>query len=116
MPVGAMPVSFGAHYIPCQRRYADHWQDETTLINQVAADMCKLQSIAWNGPNMTTGLFGDSDTEQVTQHAWRLLNATSFAPNEVYSGVRFEKEGEDNGLNLPMVIIKQSACPQPAKV
>jgi len=39
-----------------------------------------------------------------------------FRPGEVYSGVRFEKEGEDNGLNLPLVIIKQSACPQPAKV
>jgi hypothetical protein len=78
--------------------------------------MCKLQGVTWNGPNLTTGLFGTGDTEQVTQHAWRLLNATSFALGEIYSGVRFEKEGEDNGLNLPMVIIKQSACPQPAKV
>jgi hypothetical protein len=43
------------------------------------------------------------------------LNATSFAPGEVYSGVRFEKEEEDNGLNLPMVIIKQATCPQPIK-
>jgi hypothetical protein len=76
--------------------------------------MCKLQGIEWNGPNLTTGLFGASDTEQITQHAWRLLNATSFAPGEVYSGVRFEKEDEDNGLNLPMVIIKQAACPQKA--
>jgi len=78
--------------------------------------MCKLQGIPWNGPNLTTGLFGDGDMEQVTQHAWRLLNATSFAPNEVFSGVRFEKDGEDNGVNLPMVIIKQSAGLQPAKV
>ena len=116
MPAGAVPVSFGAHYVQCQRRYAEHWQDETTMINQVAADMCKLQGITWNGPNLTMGLFGDGDTEQVTQYAWRLLNATSFASNEVYSRVRFEKEGEDNGLNLPMVIIKQSTCPQPAKV
>jgi hypothetical protein len=68
--------------------------------------MCKLQGIEWNGPNLTTGLFGSGDTEQVTQYAGRLLNATSFAPGEVYGGVRFEKEGEDNGLNLPMVIIK----------
>jgi len=73
--------------------------------------MCKLQGITWNGPNLTTGLFGDGDTEQVTQHAWRLLNATSFAPGEVYSGVRFEKEGEDNGLNLPFVIIKLGIRP-----
>jgi hypothetical protein len=116
MPAGAVPVSFGAHYVQCQRSYAAQWQDETTLINQLAADMCKLQGITWNGPNLTTGLFGDSDAEQVSQYAWRLLNATSFAPNEIYNGVRFEKEGEDNGLNLPMVIVKQSACPQPAKV
>jgi hypothetical protein len=34
-----------------------------------------------------------------------------MAPSEVYGGVRFEKDGEDNGLNLPMVIIKQTACP-----
>jgi hypothetical protein len=111
MPAGAIPVSFGAHYIQCQRRYADRWESETTLINQVAADMCKLQGIQWNVPNLTTGLFGAGDTEQVTQHAWRLLNATSFSPSEVYCGVRFEKDGEDNGLNLPMVIIKQTACP-----
>jgi hypothetical protein len=26
--------------------------------------------------------------------------------------VRFEKECEDNGLNLPMVIIKQAVCQQ----
>jgi len=108
MPNGAIPVSFGAHYVQCQRRFADHWEDETTLINQVAMDMCKLHGIARNGPNLTTHLFGSGDTEQVTQHAWRLLNATSFSPDEVYSGVRFEKEGEDNGLNIPMVIIKQA--------
>jgi len=53
------------------------------------------------------GLFGAGDTELVSQYAWKLLNATSFASGEVYSGVRFEKEREDNGLNLPMVIIKQ---------
>jgi hypothetical protein len=115
MPPGAIPVSFGAHYVQCQRRYADRWEGETTLINQVAADVCKLQGIKWNGLNLTTALFGSGDTEQVSQHAWRLLNATSFAPGEVYGGVRFEKEGEDNGLNLPMVIIKQVTYPQPIK-
>ena len=115
-PVGAMPVSFGAHYIQCQRRYAEQWEGETTLINQVAADMCKLQGIAWNGPNLTTGLFGSGDTEQVSQHAWRLINITAFALGEMYSGVRLEKEDEDNGLNLPMVIVKKAACPQPIKV
>jgi hypothetical protein len=115
MPPGAIPVSFGAHYIQCQRRYADRWEGETTLINQVAADMCKLQGVTWNGQNLTRGLFGSGDTEQISQHAWRLLNFTSFAPGEVYSGIRFEKEDEDNGLNLPMVIIKQVACPQPIK-
>jgi hypothetical protein len=78
--------------------------------------MCKLQGIVWNGQNLTMGLFGSGDTEQVSQHAWRLLNATSFAPGEVYCGVRFEKEGEDNGLNLPMVIIKQVTCPQPTGI
>ena len=108
-PDEAIPVSFGAHYVQCQRRYADRWEGETTLINRVAADMCKLQGIAWNNPNLTTGLFGAGDTEQVTQYAWRLLNATSFSLGEIYGGVRFEKEGEDNGMNFPMVIIKQTA-------
>jgi len=46
---------------------------------------------------LTTGLFGDSDTEQVSQFAWRLLNATSFATGEVYSGVRFEKRRNTMG-------------------
>ena len=40
MPPDAIPVSFGAHYVQCQRRYADQWEGETTLINQVTADMC----------------------------------------------------------------------------
>jgi len=111
MPAGAIPVSFGAHYIQCQRRYADRWESETTLINQVAADMCKLSRHPMERTKPDNGLFGAGDTEQVTQHAWRLLNATSFSPSEVYCGVRFEKDGEDNGLNLPMVIIKQTACP-----
>jgi hypothetical protein len=112
-PDEAIPVSFGAHYVQCQRRYADRWEGEPILINQVAADMCKLQGLVWNGPNLTTGLFGSGDTEQVTQHAWRLLNATSFTPSAVYNGICFEKKDEDNGLNLPMVIIKQAACLQP---
>jgi hypothetical protein len=63
MPPGAIPVSFGAHYVQCQRRYAEQWQDELILINQIATDMCKLQNIEWNGPNLTTGLFGSGDTE-----------------------------------------------------
>ena len=107
MPPGGKPVSFGAHYVQCQRRYADHLEDETALVNQVAIDMCKLQDVAWNGPNLTTHLFDSGDTEQVTQYAWRLLNATSFGPGEMYCAVRFEKDGEDNGLNLPFVVIKQ---------
>jgi hypothetical protein len=113
MPEGAVPVSFGAHYIQCQRRYAAKWEGEPILINQIAMDMCKLQGVKWDGPNLTNHLFGDGDTEQVAQYAWRLLNATSFAPDEVCSGVRFEKEGKDSGMNLPFAIIKQAACPEP---
>ena len=63
MPPGAIPVSFGARYVQCQRRYADRWEGETTLIHQVAADMCKLQGVAWNGQNLTTGLFGSCVTQ-----------------------------------------------------
>ena len=68
----------------------------------------------WSKPDNGTIWFL-CDTEQVSQHAWRLLNATALAPGEVYSGVHFEKEGEDNELNLPIVIIKQATCPQPIK-
>ncbi len=68
MPAGAIPVSFGAHYIQCQRRYADRWEGETTLINQVAADMCKLQGIKWNGPKHDNGAiwFRRHGTDQPT--------------------------------------------------
>jgi len=112
------PALFRCHRCalhPVPAAVCRQWQDETTLINQVAADMCKMQ-VSLERPKPDNGVFGDGDMEQVTQHAWRLLNATSFVPGEIYSGVRFEKEGEDNGLNLPFVIIKQSACPQPAQV
>lgn len=110
MPAGAIPVSFGAHYVQCQRRYAEHWEGETVLINKVAEDMCKLQRVEWKGEN-TIHLYGDGDTEQVTQHAWRLLNGTSFAPGEVYAGVRYatEEEREKDSQN-PIVILKQPAA------
>ena len=107
MPEGAIPVSFGAHYVQCQRRYADNYKEDGDLTDKVAEDMCKLQKVEWNGPNLTTGLFGSGDGEQATQHAWRLLNATSFTPGETYNGVRYAKEGENVEFNLPIVIIKQ---------
>jgi len=110
MPEGAIPVSFGAHYVQCQRRYYQTtWEEETSLVNKVATDMCVLQRVAYTGQN-TTGLFGPGDSEQVSQHAWRLLAVTSFAPGETYQGVRFVKEGEEAPhFNLPMVILKGSS-------
>jgi len=67
----------------------------------------ELQHVAYTG-EYTTGLFGEGDREMVDQHAWRLLNYTSFAPGEVYVGVRYAKEGEDSGdSRIPMVIIKK---------
>lgn len=108
IPPGAIPVSFGADYVFCQRRYAEQMQHEADLINKVAKDMCELQRVPWDGPNLTIHLFGAGDCDQAAHHAWVLLNATSFAPGEVYSGVRYEKEGEDNGINLPIVITKQA--------
>jgi len=113
MPEGAIPVSFGAHYVQCQRRYADNYKEDGDLTDKVAEDMCKLQRVEWNGPNLTTGLFGSGDGKQATQHAWRLLNATSFTPDETYSGVRYAKEGENVEFNLPIVIVKQVAGPVP---
>ncbi|MFH1016359.1 MAG: LPD29 domain-containing protein, partial [Chloroflexota bacterium] len=95
MPEGAVPVSFGSHYVQCARRYAEHWEGEMPLKQQVARDMCVLQHIAYTG-DWTIGLFGANDTEQVDQHAWRLLNITSFKPDEEYSGVRYATEEERN--------------------
>ena len=107
-PPGAEPVFFGAHYVQCQRRYADDWHDEQPLIERVAQDMCKLNGVAWNGLNLTTGLYGEGDHEQVNQHAWRLLNVTSFKPGESYAGVRWATEEERNKLDSIMVVIKES--------
>ncbi|MDD5039103.1 MAG: hypothetical protein PHN78_07280 [Dehalococcoidales bacterium] len=109
MPEGAKPVHFGAHYIFAQRRYGQTGEDEMKLREQVARDMCKLQHIEYQNA-YTIHLFGDGDTEQVDQHAWRLLNAISFAPGEVYDGVRYTEQGEDNGLSIPMVIIKKGGA------
>jgi hypothetical protein len=103
-------VSFGADYIHTNRRYSESWQGEIELREKVARDMCILQHVAYTG-EYTTGLFGEGDREQASQHAWRLLNATSFATGEVYAGVRFANEGEETPeFNLPFVIIKQAAA------
>ena len=100
-------VSFGADYIHSSRMLAETWQGELKLREQVARDMCVLQHVAYTGES-TTGLFGSGDSEQVDQHAWRLLSATSFAPGEVYAGLRYTKEDEDSGdARIPMIILKQ---------
>lgn len=109
MPEGARPVRFGAHYVFAQRRYGLTGDDEMKLREQIARDLCKLQGVEYTG-TYTTHLFGSGDTEQVDQHAWRLLNGTSFAPGEVYAGVRFEEPGEkddDQLFNFPIRIIKK---------
>ena len=68
-------------------------EEEIKLREQVALDMCILQRVPYTGEN-TIGLYGSGDTEQVTQHAWRLLNVTSFKPGEVYAGVRYATDAE----------------------
>lgn len=107
-------VSFGADYVHTSRMLGETWQEELKFREQVAHDMCVLQQVPYTGEN-TTGLFGSGDTELVSQHAWRLLNYTSFAPGEVYAGVRYTKEGEDSGdARIPMVILKQVPAAVPA--
>jgi hypothetical protein len=116
MPPGAKPVSFGAHYIFSNRRLGGPGEDEMVLRRQVAQDMCKLQGIEYLN-DYTTHLFGQGDTEQVDQHAWRLLNVTSFAPCEVYAGVRYATDAEQeagidgDSRQQPMRIIKQRVKP-----
>jgi hypothetical protein len=87
MPEGAKPVSFGAHYVMTQRSYAEKGVDEMIIRRQIAKDMCTLQRVEYTG-DYSTHLYGAGDDEQVDQHAWRLLAATSFAPGEVYKGVQ----------------------------
>lgn len=109
-------VSFGADFIHTARSYGSPWQEEMKLREQVALDMCILQQVPYTGEN-TMGLFGPSDREQVGHYAWRLLSHTSFAPGEVYAGVRFIKEGEDSGdVRIPFIILKKAAVLQPAEV
>ncbi len=109
-PEGAEEVSFGASYVHGQRQYFKiKWEEEMQLIEQVAKDMCALQRAEWQGYNQTVHLFGDGDNEQATQHAWKLLNATSFSPEETYSGVRYATDEErEKDIFLPIVIIKKS--------
>ncbi len=111
-PAGAVPVSFGAHYVQSQRRFwYKGWEEEETIRNRVAEDMCKLNHCEWLGPNQTVHLFGQGDTEQATQHAWRLMSATAFGPDEEYAGVRWmtdqEWEAEHDPTVSRMVIIKK---------
>lgn len=109
-PAGAVKVHFGAHYVQCQRQYFQKdWEEEHQLVEQVAKDMCALQHVEWQGYDQTVHLYGEGDTEQATQHAWRVLNETSFAPGEVYAGMRYATEQErDDPTSSPLIIIKNS--------
>ena len=111
MPEGAKPVSFGAHYVFTQRRYAPKGQDEMVLRREVAKGMCELQHIEYTG-DYTTHLYGQHDDEQVDQHAWRLLQETSFAPDEVYAGVKFRSKEQLENLHhyQPFEIVKAKAA------
>jgi hypothetical protein len=94
-PEGAELVHFGAHYVQSARKLTENYEDEMEFRAQVAMDICILQKVAYTGP-YTVHLFGDGDTEQVDQHAWRLINQTSFKPGEEYAGVRYSTEEERN--------------------
>jgi hypothetical protein len=110
MPEGAKAVSFGAHYVFTRRSYAPKGQDEMVLRRQVAKDLCALQRIEYTG-DYTIHLYGTHDTEQVDQHAWRLLQETSFAPDEIYDGVKFRTSEQRYGTHhyQPFEIIKVKA-------
>ena len=57
--------------------------------------MCALNHSEWKGVHETVHLFGEGDTEQAEQHAWRLLNQTSLKPGEEYAGVRWTTDEEN---------------------
>lgn len=119
-PEGAVPVHFGSHYVQTARREAETWQGEISFREQVAQALCALQHVEWSGEN-TMHLFGDGDTEQVTQHAWRLINQTSFKPGEEYAGVRYatdeerNSEGWDTG-NVFVILKKAGPVPETGPV
>jgi hypothetical protein len=122
-PEGAELVSFGAHYVQCARKLTENYEDEMKFRAQVAQDMCILQKVAYTGP-YTVHLFGEGDTEQADQHAWRLINQTSFKPGEEYAGVRYSTEEERNSEGWDpwavFVIVKKgppvpaASTPEPA--
>ena len=74
----------------------------STRFAKLRVDVMKLSSV----PLTIEANLVPATQNKLANIPWRLLNATSFPPGEAYTGVRCEKDGEDNGLNLPMVIIK----------
>ena len=114
-PEGAELVQFGAHYVQCARKLTENYENEMKFREQVGMDMCVQQKVAYTGP-YTVHLFGDGDTEQVDQHAWRLINQTSFKPGEEYAGVRYSTEEERNSEGWDpwavFVIVKKSPVPE----
>jgi hypothetical protein len=109
-PSGAVPVTFGSHYVHGSRRYdADHLI-ASKFYEQVAIDMCKLQGVPYTGTN-TRGLYGPGDDNWVSHHVNNLLSNTSFKPGENYAGVRYmTTEERENSMfsdnRTDMMIIK----------
>jgi len=109
-PVGAEAVRFGADYIFCERSYGEN---ENGLNEKVSRAMCELQHITYEGPN-TRGLFGDGDPDVVQHHAWRLLQDTSFAPGEEYTGLR-RATPEENDWQHCFVVLKTGGPQKPTE-
>jgi hypothetical protein len=114
-PPGAVPVRFMVHYVMTSRHYGPS-EESMELMRTISRDLCKLQQIEYRGDN-TINLFGSEDMEHVDQHAWRLLNLTSFESGEKYAGIRpitpeeLEKPWLGGLVNRCFVIVKKDGTP-----
>lgn len=90
-------VSFGADYIFPHREL-------TTDVERVARDLCALQHVEFEGLHMH-GLLGDADHQCLDRHAVTLLARTTFAPGEVYAGIRFTPDDPDTGAWCGIVTV-----------
>ena len=97
----------GAKYVQCHRDYTPaggDWQDEVTLFERVARDLCALQRIEYRNMSQRD-LLGDADRFTLQNRVHTLFARTTFEPGKDYGGVEYTPaEAQETGHDWCRVV------------
>ena len=93
-------IHTGADYVFCNRSYSVPYE-------RVGRNLCALQHIDFTDLNMPM-LCGLMDSQHLHDHVLHLLRRTSFAPGEVYAGVRYTADDPSTSAWCKVITILEA--------